>query len=408
MANSTSGSESTVRSSGAAAASADRILQKLRNMITRQEYYEAHQLYRTLYFRYVNSGKYVQAQDLMFEGSMLLLSHQQSNSGADLAGLFLNSLDKDPGILDRTPDQKEDMYRKIGQLFSQIPVGTPERMTFAVSALKLDASRFDVSHVHRNFAIILFREKNFPEARYHFLHSDPCAGEECADLLVQYQISSNSPLEVDLFVTQFILQLLCLRTCKIRPPDENYDIFNGLSLPDENSDAGEEAGDADAAHATGRSVPACLAMITLRFYVQKHPQINVSKPPFKHPLLNFIWLLLCALPTGQLQVFDVLRRIYSPSLNRDPEFGKYLQRIGENYFGLPAQKANRPQGLFGNLLQSLFTDEGSGDDDESDTSCGRESSASRGCRSRAATTTPSARERVTASSVRTHQDEELD
>lgn len=357
--------------------SADRILVKLRNMIANQQYYEAHQLYRTLYFRYRNWGKFRELQELLFEGAILFLSKEQFNSGSDLSSLFLDSLDKDPLIEEILSGSKErnELYRRIGELFARIPAATPERMTFAVNALKLDPRKFDLSLIHHNLAIVLFQEKNFPEARYHFLHAGPKSGAECAQMLVEYQVSSASSAEVDLFIVQFVLQVLCLKDGPIRPPISQYSC-DTLRLPADESEG-------------RRSSQEQLASLTLRFYVEKHPRIGTSMPPFKYPLINFVWLLLIALPAGQLHVFRLLCDLYAVSLNRDTEYRKYLRRIGENYFGLPVEQ-NRPQGLFGNLLQSLF----SGDDDESDDSM---------------TTTPAAAVAPRVSRpVRSHQVEDLD
>lgn len=365
--------------------SADRLLVKLRNMIANRQYYEAHQLYRTLYYRHRNWGKFRELQELLFEGSILFLSKDQPNSGADLAGLYLDALDKDPAvseILSASKDRNE-LYRRIGELFARIPAGSPERMTFAISSLKLDASRFDISLIHHNFAIVLFREKNFPEARYHFLHSAPSSGSECAQMLIEYQVSSASPSEVDLFIVQFILQLLCLKTSAIRPPvrEHTCDI---LCLPAVTSSEQHDQ----------RSPQETLATVTLRFYAEKHPRISCSSPPFKYPLINFIWLLLIALPAGELHVFRLLCDLYAMSLNRDPEYRKYLRRVGENYFGLPLLEQNRPQGLFGNLLQSLLGADDASDD--SDTGSQPTVIPSAGTTS------------VSRPQVRTHQAEELD
>lgn len=364
--------------------SADRILVKLRNMIDNQQYYEAHQLYRTLFFRYRNWEKFRELQELLFEGAILFLTKNQANSGADLAGLFLQSLEKDPLVHEVSG---AELYRRIGELFARIPAASPERMTFAVSALKLDASRFDIALVHHNFAIVLFREKNFPEARYHFLHSAPSSGAECAQMLIEYQISSASATEVDLFIAQFVFQLLCLKqqTVAIRPPVSvhTYDI---ICLP--------VSGEGEQQQQQQRSPQQTLATVTLRFYVEKHPRISCTSPPFKYPLINFIWLLLVALPAGELHVFRILCDLYAVSLNRDPEYRKYLRRIGENYFGLPALEQNRPHGLFGNLLQSLFAADDASDDSDPGQQSGRSAAAP-------------APDRISRP-VRSHQDEDLD
>lgn len=53
---------------------------------------------------------------------------------------------------------------------------------------------------------------------------------------------------------------------------------------------------------------------------------------------------------------------YQTSIKRDPTYREYLDRIGQLFFGLPPPKT-QPQGMFGNLLQSLM---GAGNDDDED------------------------------------------
>lgn len=78
--------------------SSDRIIQKLNNLIESAEYYEAHQLYRTIYFRYLNTKRFKELESLLYDGALLLLKKKQFNSGADLASLYIDTLNKHPDI----------------------------------------------------------------------------------------------------------------------------------------------------------------------------------------------------------------------------------------------------------------------------------------------------------------------
>lgn len=64
--------------------------------------------------------------------------------------------------------------------------------------------------------------------------------------------------------------------------------------------------------------------------------------------------------------YEVLCQQYQLSLNRDPSFRMYLDKIAQLYFNVPAPRARRQGGLFGNLLQSFFNglDDGDSDTDE--------------------------------------------
>lgn len=76
----------------------DRILNKLRIMRENNQFYEAHQNYRTIYFRYLSANRFKELQQLLFEGANWFLDMKEYNSGADLASLYINSLSNDPDI----------------------------------------------------------------------------------------------------------------------------------------------------------------------------------------------------------------------------------------------------------------------------------------------------------------------
>uniref|UniRef100_A0A0L8GDZ6 Trafficking protein particle complex subunit 11 domain-containing protein n=1 Tax=Octopus bimaculoides TaxID=37653 RepID=A0A0L8GDZ6_OCTBM len=69
-----------------------RILAKCQACVDANNFYEAHQMYRTLYFRYNAQHKYEDALELLYKGSVTLLQHRQQTSGTDLASLFINTL----------------------------------------------------------------------------------------------------------------------------------------------------------------------------------------------------------------------------------------------------------------------------------------------------------------------------
>lgn len=83
-------------------------------------------------------------------------------------------------------------------------------------------------------------------ARYHFIRSDDM--ENLGSMLVEIQVDLGYPSEIDLFVTQAVLQILCIR---------NLAFANSL----------------------------------FDNYLERHPLLH-SEPPFKYPLLNFTWMLL--------------------------------------------------------------------------------------------------------------------
>jgi hypothetical protein len=54
----------------------------------------------------------------------------------------------------------------------------------------------------------------------------------------------------------------------------------------------------------------------LKAYTECHPSI-LRGPPYKHPLLNFVWLLLLAIEHRQsVTAFSILIEKYKPALLR--------------------------------------------------------------------------------------------
>jgi hypothetical protein len=231
--------------------SSERLLNKLEKSLEREDYYESHQIYRTLYYRLLRDKRYSQLSELLLGGAIRLLTSGQHNSGADLATLYIQLLlETDNKTTNgETIVESERLLTNIQNLFQLIPAKSPERLTFVTNAIKIDF--IPSADIRRQFAVVLWREKNFMESRQHFVHSSD-SGLDCALMLVEYQTTAGYPSEVDLFIGQFVLQVLCVRN---------------KSMADH----------------------------TFYAYTSRHPSINSPNPPFLLPLLNFLWFLLLAI-----------------------------------------------------------------------------------------------------------------
>ncbi|XP_066868960.1 Golgi to ER traffic protein 4 homolog isoform X4 [Kogia breviceps] len=267
---------------------------------------------------YVAQSKHAEARELMRSGALLFFSHGQQNSAADLSMLVLESLEK------AEVEVVEELLESLAKLFSLMDPNSPERVAFVSRALKWSSGgsgKLGHPRLHQLLALTLWKEQNYCESRYHFLHSSD--GEGCANMLVEYSTARGFRSEVDMFVAQAVLQFLCLK--------------NKSS-----------------------------ASVVFTTYTRKHPSIE-SGPPFAQPLLNFIWFLLLAVDGGKLTVFTVLCEQYQPSLRRDPMYNEYLDRIGQLFFGVPPKQTSSYGGLLGNLLTSLMgPSEHEGEDSQDD------------------------------------------
>jgi len=286
-------------------AGVQRILGKLRSSVDNGNFYEAHQMYRTLFFRYMNQKKYAELLDMLYEGAVLFLDHNQQGSGADLCNLLVE-------VLTKSKAQPSEFMNKLARLFSMLKSDSPDRPGFLSEALKWSVTgtpqhRPGHPRLHQLVANTLWKEHNYTESRYHYLHS--CDGEGCGTMLVEYHTRRGYQREVDLFIAQAVLQYLCLQN-------------------------------------------KATATVVFFTYTEQHPGIQKG-PPFLLPLLNFIWLLLLSLDTGKLTVFTVLCEQYKPSIDRDPCYKDYLDRIATIFFNVPAKRRSGGRGLLGSLLSSL-------------------------------------------------------
>jgi len=296
-----------------------RLLGKLESAVKNGNYYEAHQLYRTLYFRYLTQKKYTELLELLFEGSNLLLRQRdQQTSGADLANLLVDVLVKSE------TEPSEEYFSKLAQLLSMIRPEVAEREVLLGNALRWSSRSHANGHpsLHQAVAHIFWREKNYVLARYHFLHSRDGAG--FATMLVELHRTRGFSTEVDLFIAQVVLQYLCLQNKQT-------------------------------------------ASMAFNSYTTQHPAIDKG-PPYILPLLNFIFFLLKTVESGKLAAFTVLCEQYQQSIRRDPSYPEYLDKIAQIFFGVPPPRKHQRGGLLGNLLQSLVNglgDQFDSDDDES-------------------------------------------
>lgn len=225
-----------------------RLIAKLSDRLEKGDFYEAHQIYRTIYYRLAREGKFDEAYNLLCDGAIKLLERGQHNSGADLANLLVDMMNKLQSLTE-LKHTEEEIIENIRRLFQHILPDTPERVHFVSKALLI--TFLSNATMRKQFAEVLWKEKSFAESRLHFIYSSD-SGDNCALMLVDYQTSLGYSSEVDLMIAQFVLQVLCI---------ENKQ----------------------------------LAQNTFLLYTLKHPLIQCAKPPFVTPLLNFICFLLFAI-----------------------------------------------------------------------------------------------------------------
>lgn len=284
-----------------------KILRKLHGFVGNGEYYEAYKLYKTLYSRYSVQKKYDDLKQLMYDGSSFLLNSDQDATGADLAVLYVTSL------VDSKTEPSEEIFIKLAKLFAKMK-DTVESREFENKALawsrnNLEGNKTGHPCLHKYLAQTYWQKNDIFMARHHYLHSSDGCG--FAMMLIELHLTKGYTLEIDLFITQVVLQYLCLEKLSIA-----HDAFE------------------------------C--------YTSKHP--NIIGPPYIWPLLNFICFLLQIIDdSGKLGTFTLLCEQYEPCLKRDPTYVEYLEKIAQIFFHVqPTEPSHHNQQFVDNLISSLM------------------------------------------------------
>lgn len=95
-------------------------------------FFPAHQMFRTIYFRYSKQEKHLELSDLLLDGAEKLIAAKQFQSGSDLSLLLIEVLQK------CTFDEKEfeKWITNVGGLIGKIDANVVERETLIVRAVK--------------------------------------------------------------------------------------------------------------------------------------------------------------------------------------------------------------------------------------------------------------------------------
>lgn len=284
----------------------EKIQQKFKNSVDNGKFYEASQMSKTLFYRYKSLKQYDVAETILYESILTLLQHEQIESAFELARLLVS--------LYRESKQKITS-EPVDKLMKIISCSKPSqtRKDFIQESLNWTVPQHKHGHpnIHLTVAKKYWEEKNYQCARQHFIYTSE--GSQCAAFLIEYHVVAGFPGEIDLFVTQAVLQYLCLQNILTANT-----IFTGYTL--------------------------------------KHPGIQRKTRPYKQPLLNFIAFLLLIVENGSLEQYTILCEQYQLSINRDPTYPLYLDKIGQLFFGLPPPKKDKSgiQGMIGDLMDSLL------------------------------------------------------
>jgi len=268
------------------------ILKKLEKSVQDGDYYQAQQMYKTLYSRYTLKKNYTALEEMLRKGAILMLEKSQANSGTELALLLIEHYRKIDAKVN-----KETIEPLLSIFYAYTPAFPQQLRTFIKSAINWSSNTSNnnqgTPELHDAFAKFYDKEGCYGLAQTHYLRGTQA--QAYGQMLVRWSALGYDS-EKDLFIARAVFQYLCLSRL-------DY------------------------------------AKIVLMEF-QKEVKLNT-------PLINFINFLLPIIEQKAALLFDTLRQSYTPSIKRDDTSNKYLDMIGKIYFGIEP-----PQG-HGGLFQML-------------------------------------------------------
>lgn len=283
-----------------------KLYQRIQTAQEEKRFYEAHQLYKTVYFRCSLRKNYAESLEYLLEGVNFFLENHQWESGSDLACLYVDVLIKS------NREITDSNLRDLCNLVSAMPSTCVDRSKFISKCLSLLSKNEGILCAFNEFlGRQLLVEGALPQARSRIMLAGD--GYKVGCFLIEMHQRYGLFSEIDLFVAQAVLQFLCVKKTSV-------------------------------------------AALTFHTYTRHHPRLEAG-PPFIHfPLLNFVWLLMLTIERKHTyDIFAFLCAQYRPQLMRDPSYAEYIEKISQVYFG--AQRQNDPfSGILSNLVRMLGED----------------------------------------------------
>ncbi|KAI8141722.1 hypothetical protein BJV82DRAFT_617283 [Fennellomyces sp. T-0311] len=296
----------------------EKTLQKLKDSVSNGNYYEAHQMYRTVARRYNKQQKYAKAIQLLHDGAVSLMEHKQYASGSDLANYMLDTYNMGSVTVD------EKSLDRVVELLSLYPADEPGRKTFIHNAFswtqKHGEYREGDPELHDYVGTMFYHEERYAPAEEHLL----VGTDHSAELLGQVATSwakadGNSP--AGLFIARVVFQLLAMKN--VHHASLAYTKFIEDASPE-----------GTGAEAKIRRAPA---------------DEPISEPVYADSWLNFARLVLLTVQRDAADLFRQLRESYKPMTQEQKGFDELLDDIGEVFFNIPRPRKQ------GNMLQDLMS-----------------------------------------------------
>ncbi|KAI9489591.1 hypothetical protein BDB00DRAFT_962183 [Zychaea mexicana] len=296
----------------------EKTLQKLKDSVSNGNYYEAHQMYRTVARRYNKQQKYTKAIHLLHDGAVSLMQHEQFASGSDLANYMLDTYNLGAVTVD------EKSLDRVVELLSLYPSDEPGRKMYIHNAFswtqKHGEYREGDPELHDYVGTMFFHEERYAPAEEHLLVGTDHSAETLGKVAASWAQVENAT-SPGLFIARVVFQLLAMKN--VHHATLAYTQFIEEANP---ATTGTEA--------KVRRAPA------------DEPE---TEPVYSDSWLNFARLVLLTVQRDAVDLFRQLRESYKPMCQEQKGFDELLDDIGEVFFNIPRPRKQ------GNMLQDLMS-----------------------------------------------------
>ncbi|KAF7720496.1 hypothetical protein EC973_008018 [Apophysomyces ossiformis] len=298
----------------------EKTLQKLKDSVDNGNYYEAHQMYRTVARRYNKQQKYKHAIQLLHDGAMSLMKHQQSASGSDLANYMLATY-----VTAATPVDSESLGRVV-DILGLYPSQEPGRKAFIQSAFswsqKQGEYREGDPELHDYVGTMFYYEGQYALAEEHLLVGTDQSAELLGQAANEWAEQQNAGQKGQ-YLARALLQYLAMKNVH---------------------------------HATimfKSFIKAQTLSSKATFKVRRAP---VDEPTdfrvYDDAWINFSQLLLLTVQRDANELFRQLTQKYGDMYRQEKGFEELLEDIGLVFFNIP--KPRKQANMLQDLMSSLF------------------------------------------------------
>ncbi|KAJ3150731.1 hypothetical protein HDU86_006348 [Geranomyces michiganensis] len=346
----------SMSSSSSSTAGITRVLTKLAKSVDDGNYYEAHQMYHSVSRRYLRTDP-TAACELLHQGALNMLRHDQIGSAADLAQRLLDVYESVPIRISDDNNRGAAARTRVLNIFHAFPLKTEQCDNFVRAAIKWSArggngaSPLGDPHMHHAIGSRYYAEMQYFDAETHFIYGTLDSARAWARMALEWSTQGYFP-DPGYFVARGVLAYLALR--KIGSAAVMFETFVQRidKAANSSSDGSLAAG--------GGAQEAGTAAVVERWAGLKGAALPFASADgsesfplamYASSLLNFCQFLILCVQRDAATQFSALRARYRDVLAFDGYLVELVDKIAEAFFDLGPKKPVNPLEA---MMKSLF------------------------------------------------------